>query len=285
MIWCRFTRNGRARFGVVEGETISPVEGSPFQEGRSTHGSAKSNGKLIPLSEVKLLPPTLPATFFCVGLNYRGHIAHAAARGNPVAKLPERPEVGYRANNALVGHEDDIVVPADLPGALEAEPEVAAVIGREIRHASRDEAKAAIFGWTIGNDVSARAWQREDRTLWRAKNCDTFKPMGPWIVTDADPGEATTTMRVNGVNVSSFATGEMIFDAVDYIVEITRYITMMPGDVLWMGADGTSPIAPGDTVEIHVTGIGTLRNRVVSQNGSAPGRIVEPHREERHALR
>jgi 2-keto-4-pentenoate hydratase/2-oxohepta-3-ene-1,7-dioic acid hydratase in catechol pathway len=278
MIWCRFLRNGRARFGVVEGETILPVEGSPFQ-------GSKPNGKLIALSEVKLLPPTCPTTFFCVGLNYRGHIEHARALGNPVAKLPDRPEVGYRANNALVAHEDDIVVPADLSGPLEAEPEVAAVIGRGIRNASPDEARAAIFGWTIGNDVSARAWQRADRTLWRAKNCDTFKPMGPWIATDADPSEATTTMRVNGVNVSSFATGEMIFDAVDYIVEITRYITMMPGDVLWMGADGTSPIAPGDTVEIHITGIGTLRNRVVSQNGSAPTRAAAPAMGERHAVR
>lgn len=278
MIWCRFTRNGRPRFGVVEDETIRPVDGSPFD-------GSKPNGKSLSLSEAKLLPPTCPSTFFCVGLNYRGHIAHAAARGNPVARLPERPEVGYRANNALIGHEDDIVVPADLSGPLEAEPEVAAVIGREVRNASREEAREAILGWTIGNDVSARAWQRADRTLWRAKNCDTFKPMGPWIVTHADPSDATTTMRVNGANVSSFATGEMIFDAVDYIVEITRYITMRPGDVLWMGADGTAPIAPGDTVEIHVTGIGTLRNRVVSPNGSSPAKAATGTREERHAIR
>jgi 2-keto-4-pentenoate hydratase/2-oxohepta-3-ene-1,7-dioic acid hydratase in catechol pathway len=278
MIWCRFTRNGRARFGVVEGDAVSPVDGSPFQ-------GSKPNGKSVALSDLKLLPPTLPTTFFCVGLNYKGHIAHAAARGNPVAKLPDRPEVGYRANNALIGHEDDIVVPADLSGSLEAEPEVAAVIGHEVRNASRAEARAAILGWTIGNDVSARAWQREDRTLWRAKNCDTFKPMGPWIVTDADPSDATTTLRVNGANVSSFATGEMIFDAVDYIVAITKYITMLPGDVLWMGADGTAPIAPGDTVEIHVTGIGTLRNRVVSQNGAPPAMAAARTREERHAIR
>jgi 2-keto-4-pentenoate hydratase/2-oxohepta-3-ene-1,7-dioic acid hydratase in catechol pathway len=284
MIWCRFTRSGRPRFGIVEGETIRPVEGSPFQDSKPSQ-SGNSNGKLLALAEVKLLPPTWPTTFFCVGLNYRGHIEHARALGNPVAKLPARPEVGYRANNALIGHEADIVVPADLPGPLEAEPEVAAVIGRQARNATRDEARAAILGWTIGNDVSARAWQRSDRTLWRAKNCDTFKPMGPWIVTDADPSDATTTMRVNGANVSSFATGEMIFDAIDYIVEITRYITMMPGDVLWMGADGTAPIAPGDTVEIHVTGIGTLRNRVVSQNGSAPAGDAARGRQERHAIR
>jgi 2-keto-4-pentenoate hydratase/2-oxohepta-3-ene-1,7-dioic acid hydratase in catechol pathway len=257
MKWCRIMVDGQPRFAIVEDEVVRPVQGDPF-------GEHAANGRALPLADQRLLPPVVPSTFFAVGLNYGAHIAHARARGNPVAKVPERPEVGYRANNALIGHCDAIVMPADTPGGLEAEPEVAAVIGRPLRRCTREEAAEGIFGWTIGNDVSARAWQRADRTFWRAKNCDTFKPMGPWIVTDADPMQATTTTRVNGRNVSSFATGGMIFDAVDYIVEITKYITMSPGDVLWMGADATVPIAPGDTVEITVSGIGTLRNRVVS---------------------
>jgi 2-keto-4-pentenoate hydratase/2-oxohepta-3-ene-1,7-dioic acid hydratase in catechol pathway len=256
MIWCRFQDNGGAKYGVVEGAKVAVVSGVPWGEYTIT-------ARRRTLAGLKLLPPTIPSTFFCVGLNYRGHIEHAKAKGNPVAKLPDRPEIGYRANNALIGHGESIVVPPDLSGELEAEPEVAAVIGTRLRNASRDEAKAAIFGWTIGNDVSARTWQRNDRTFWRAKNCDTFKPMGPWIDTEADPADSTTTMRVNGNSVVTFATGDMIFDAVDYIVEITKYITMQPGDVIWMGADGTLPIAPGDTVEINVSGIGTLRNSVV----------------------
>lgn len=257
MIWCRFARNGdEPRYGVLEGESVAVIDGSPFAAARPT-------GENHALKEVKLLAPVRPTTFFCVGLNYRTHIEHARARGNLAATVPTRPEVGYRATGALIGHEDEIVVPPDVDGSLEAEPEVAAVIGRPVRNATRAEAHAAILGWTIGNDVSVRSWQRADRTIWRAKNCDTFKPMGPWIATDADPHDAVTTTRVNGTNVSTFATGEMIFDAVDYIVEITKYITMAPGDVLWMGADGSVPIAPGDTVEIAITGIGTLRNRVV----------------------
>jgi 2-keto-4-pentenoate hydratase/2-oxohepta-3-ene-1,7-dioic acid hydratase in catechol pathway len=256
MIWVRFQDGDDPCYGIVEGDSVSPVSGSPF-------GEYETNGRHLVYSELKLLPPTVPSTFFCVGLNYRGHIAHAAARGNPVAKLPERPEIGYRANNALSAHGDPIVVPADLDDSLEAEPEVVAVIGKRIRHATREAAKAAIFGWTIGNDVSARTWQRSDRTFWRAKNSDSFKPMGPWIDTGADPADATTTMRVNGQSVTTFHTGDMVFDAVDYIVEITKYITMQPGDVIWMGADGTAPIAPGDTVEIQVSGLGTLRNSVV----------------------
>jgi len=256
MIWCRFQDNGSAKYGIVEDDQLTVVNGEPWGEHTVTARRRK-------LAGVKLLPPTVPSTFFCVGLNYDAHIKHAQARGNPVAKLPERPEVGYRANNALIAHGDAIVVPPDLDNSLEAEPEIVAVIGRQLRHASRDEARAGIFGWTIGNDVSARTWQRNDRTFWRAKNCDTFKPMGPWIATDADPDDATTTMRVNGNSVVTFHTGDMLFDTLDFIVEITKYITMQPGDVLWMGADGTLPIAPGDTVEITISGIGTLRNSVV----------------------
>lgn len=258
MIWCRFQSNGHPRYGIVEDETVVAVDGTPFGEHVRT-------GQRLGLEDVRLLAPVEPSTFFCAGLNYRAHIEHARAKGNINAKVPEQPEVGYRANNALIGHGEEIVVPRDVTGPVEAEPEVAAVIGRPLRHASRDDARKAILGWTIGNDVSARAWQVADRTLWRAKNCDTFKPMGPWIVTGVDPVEATTTTRVNGRKVLSFATGDMIFDAVDFIVAITRYITMRAGDVLWMGADGTAVIAPGDTVEIQVSGIGTLRNRVVAE--------------------
>ncbi|HXH98459.1 MAG TPA: fumarylacetoacetate hydrolase family protein [Gaiellaceae bacterium] len=258
MAWCRVSAGGAPRFGRVEGETIALVHGSPWDEPRTT-------GEQVPLAGATLLPPAIPSTFFCVGLNYRRHVEHALERGYKAAVLPARPEVGYRANNALVGHDAEIVRPADYEGRLEAEPELVAVIGRTARRCSRDEAHEAIFGWTIGNDVSARAWQDSDRTFWRCKNADTFKPMGPWIVTDFDLDSATTALTVNGEEASSFATADMIFDPFDFVAEISRYITMQPGDVLWMGADGSVEMRVGDTVEISISGIGTLRNRVVDE--------------------
>jgi 2-keto-4-pentenoate hydratase/2-oxohepta-3-ene-1,7-dioic acid hydratase in catechol pathway len=88
--------------------------------------------------------------------------------------------------------------------------------------------------------------------------------MGPWIATGVEPDDATTTLFVNGEERASFATGAMVFNAIDYIVEISRYCTMAPGDVLWMGADRIAEIAPGDTVEVDITGIGRLRNPVVA---------------------
>ena len=111
-----------------------------------------------------------------------------------------------------------------------------------------------MFGWTIGNDVSERGWQKDDRTLWRAKNADTFKPMGPWIVTGLDPAKMTTTIRVNGRETDRFATNNMIFDTATYIAEVSKYCTIEPGDVMWMGTDGVPEnIKPGDTVEIEIS--------------------------------
>ena len=265
MRWCRVSTGSAARYAQVEGDILMLVEGTPFDAPRPT-------GERLALAEAVLLPPTIPSTFFCVGLNYRRHIERGLAHGYTAAALPTRPEVGYRANNALVGPDAEIVRPADYHGRLEAEPELVAVIGRTVRRCSRDEAHDAIFGWTIGNDVSAREWQDSDRTFWRCKNSDTFKPMGPWIVTDFDLDSATTTLTINGVAASSFATAEMIFDPFDYIAEISRYITMQPGDVLWMGADGSVEMQTGDTVEVSITGIGTLRNRVVAEDPPQGGR-------------
>jgi 2-keto-4-pentenoate hydratase/2-oxohepta-3-ene-1,7-dioic acid hydratase in catechol pathway len=212
-----------------------------------------------------LLPPVVPSTFYAVGFNYLEHVLHYQRLGSKTAKVPERPEVGYRANNALIGQGDSIVIPSDFDGTLEAEGELVAVIGRKIRGViSRDEAQAAIFGWTIGNDVSAREWQRADRTFWRSKNSDTFKPMGPWIDTDADIDQAQTHVYVNDRIAGDFKTNNMIFDTLDYIIAISRYITLYPGDVLWMGAESTAVLKAGDTVAVEITGIGTLRNPVLA---------------------
>src|SRR5690606_9744836 len=109
-------------------------------------------------------------------------------------------------------------------------------------------------------------WQRADRTLWRAKNADTFKPMGPWIETGVDLEALTTTVRLNGKEVSRFKTNDMIFGVAATIAAITRYITLYPGDIVWMGTDEpTLDMVPGDTVEVEIDGIGILRNPIVAE--------------------
>ncbi|MEU5765355.1 fumarylacetoacetate hydrolase family protein [Streptomyces asoensis] len=255
MRYARILTGGRAWWGRVGETDVELLSGSPLRGDPAVVGSVRRD-------TAHWLPPVVPPVFYAVGLNYPRHIEHAAGLGNPAATVPERPEVGYRANNALTGHRSPIVKPDGLEGRFEAEPELVAVIGRTVRRAGYDEARAAVFGWTIGNDVSARGWQHRDRTFWRSKNSDTFKPMGPWIETDVDALAQTTTLRVNGEQRASFPTGAMVFDPFDYIVEITKHITMRPGDVLWMGAESTCAIAPGDTVEVEIGGIGVLSNPV-----------------------
>jgi 2-keto-4-pentenoate hydratase/2-oxohepta-3-ene-1,7-dioic acid hydratase in catechol pathway len=138
------------------------------------------------------------------------------------------------------------------------------VIGKKAKHLTEANAMDCVFGYTIGNDVSERTWQKADRSLWRSKNADTFKPMGPWIVTGLNPDDMTTVIRVNGRETDRFKTNNMIFDAPTYISEVSKYCTIEPGDVMWMGTDGIPEnIKPGDTVEIEINGIGVLRNKVV----------------------
>jgi 2-keto-4-pentenoate hydratase/2-oxohepta-3-ene-1,7-dioic acid hydratase in catechol pathway len=258
MIWCRFEDAGRPRYGLVEGDVVIPVSGDPFRWHEPHYAEPR------PRAGLRLRPPVWPGTFFCAGLNYRGHAERAAASGHAQA-VPTRPEIGYRANSALIGPGEPIVRPADYPGPLEAEGELVAVIGQPARHVTRDQARAAVLGWSIGNDVSARGWQHTDRTFWRAKNSDSFKPFGPYIVTGADPLAGRTTVRVDGQLAASFATGDMLFDPYEFIAAMSRYITLRPGDVVWLGTDEAAAIVPGQVVGISIDGLGTLSNPVVEE--------------------
>ena len=109
--------------------------------------------------------------------------------------------------------------------------------------------------------MSERTWQRNDRTMWRDKNSDTFKPMGPWIETNLNYRNLETIIRLNDIKVDRFATANMIFDVETYMSEISKYITLYPGDLIWMGTYGLpQDMKPGDVVEIEIPSIGVSRN-------------------------
>lgn len=257
MKWARFDAGDGPTYGIVEGDEVRSVTGDPF-------AGYEETGMRQGLASVRLLVPVMPQTFYAVGLNYAAHVTEAATARGEVVRLPEKPDVGYRAQNALIAHGEDIVIPRDASEEVHYEGELVVVIGKRAKHLSRDNALSCVLGYTIGNDVSERRWQRSDRTFWRAKNSDTFKPMGPWIETNVDLPALETRVRVNGAETIRFATNEMIFGVAEFIAEITKYNTLHPGDVIWMGTDGKSPnLAAGDEVEVEITGIGTLRNRLV----------------------
>jgi 2-keto-4-pentenoate hydratase/2-oxohepta-3-ene-1,7-dioic acid hydratase in catechol pathway len=259
MRWARFDHNGTASYGIIEGDTIIPVRGSPLTAWERT-------GTRHKLIDVKLLIPFEPLTFYACGLNYAEHVREAAAKLGQEANLPPKPDVGYRANNALIAQDEAIVIPKDATDKVQYEGELVAVIGRQCKHLSRDDALTAVLGYTIGNDVSERTWQRGDRTLWRAKNTDTFKPMGPWIETQVDLESLVTKVRLNGKQMIEFDTNHMIFGVVDFLVAMTKYVTLYPGDMVWMGTEGaTADMKHGDLCEIEISSIGTLRNPVVRE--------------------
>ena len=207
--------------------------------------------------------------FYAAGLNFRSHIEWANGRDKSRAgggyKVPTQADIGYRSTNALIARGAEIVIPADASDEIEYEGELVAVIGRKAKNLTEANALDCVAGYTLGNDVSERTWQRSDRTLWRAKNADTFKPMGPRIVSGIDPMNQQIDVRINGNAVSSYNTSAMIFGVAHTLARMSQYVTLHPGDVVWFGCDGpTLPaLKHGDLVEVVCAAIGVLGNRVV----------------------
>jgi 2-keto-4-pentenoate hydratase/2-oxohepta-3-ene-1,7-dioic acid hydratase in catechol pathway len=260
MRWLKFTAAGRTSWGIVEGERVIAVDGDPFgewQRGTQSHA----------LKDVKIELPLIPRTFYCVGLNYLKHLKEAADKAGTAPNVPDRPEIGYRAQNALIAHDEDVVIPASATEKIHYEGELVVVIGKKAKHLTEAKAMDCVFGYTIGNDVSERTWQKADRSLWRSKNADTFKPMGPWIVTGLDPAALEVTVRLNGREVASYRVADAIFSVQTFISRMSKYLTLYPGDVLWMGTDGAPEnMKHGDLVEVEIPGIGVLRNPVVRES-------------------
>jgi 2-keto-4-pentenoate hydratase/2-oxohepta-3-ene-1,7-dioic acid hydratase in catechol pathway len=260
MRWCRFQNKDAASYGIIEGADVIAVTGSPFEQ-------YQRSDERYPLKSVKLLVPVIPPTFYAAGLNYREHVIEQAHKRGEEPKFPPDADVGYRANNALIADGEAIVIPQDASEVVQYEGELVAVIGKKCKNVTEAQALDYVFGYTIGNDVSERIWQHGDRTMWRGKNTDTFKPMGPWIVTDLDPATLTATIRLNGREVSSYRVADAIFSVQTFISRMSKYLTLYPGDVLWMGTDGAPEnMKHGDVIEVEIPGIGVLRNPVVRES-------------------
>jgi 2-keto-4-pentenoate hydratase/2-oxohepta-3-ene-1,7-dioic acid hydratase in catechol pathway len=259
MRWLRYQADGRDAYGIIEGDEVVEVTGDPFAGYSMTRTRRK-------LRDVKFLVPVIPKTFYAAGLNYAEHVTEMAKKRGEEPQLPPNADIGYRANNALIAHGENIVIPKDAGELVQYEAELVAVIGTQAKHLSERDAFSCILGWTIGNDMSERTWQRGDRTLWRAKNTDTFKPMGPWIETDFDLDKAETIVRVNDEVTDRFHTNNMIHGVAKFISRMSQYLTLYPGDVVWMGTEGAPRnLKHGDVCEIEITGIGILRNPLVRE--------------------
>lgn len=241
------TKDGRTGAGLLEGDAIAVIR-EPFWNATERTGEVLSRG------DVRLLPPCEPRSIVCVGLNYASHLG-----GRPV---PDPPTLFFKPLSSIAGPEDAIVLPEGA-GRVDPEGEIVIVIGRQLKGASREEALAGIFGYTCGNDVSARAWQQADGQWWRAKGSDTFGIFGPTIVTGLAHDALELRTRVNGVEAQHGHSTELIRDIPEIVRYVSAVMTLVPGDIIYTGTPGSpQALKSGDVVEIEVTGAGVLRNPV-----------------------
>jgi 2-keto-4-pentenoate hydratase/2-oxohepta-3-ene-1,7-dioic acid hydratase in catechol pathway len=252
----RFAREGRIGYGTFEDELVHPLWSLPFI------GVVKT-GEALPLEEVTLLAPCEPTKIIALGLNYRDHAAEFGRQ------VPDEPLIFMKPSTSVIGPDSSIVYP-NMSRRVDYEAELALVIGHTARRVAEENALDYVLGYTCFNDVTARDLQKKDGLFTRAKGFDTFAPMGPWIETEiADPDNLTVEAYLNGERRQHSSTSNMVFGVRRLISFISHIMTLLPGDVIATGTPaGVGPMQVGDEVEVRVEGIGSLSNRVVSEEGN-----------------
>jgi len=285
MMLVSYRSNGTLRAGVSDGTAVvdagklgypSSLRGilnegpRAFEKLLGDAGKALASGtNTTELAKLRLGPPIPdPDKIICLGLNYKDHAAETGL------KLPAAPILFPKYRNALIGANDDIIVPKAATGRMDYEVELAVVIGRRAREVAEEDALSYVAGYAAFNDVSARDLQMQTSQWMPGKAVDNFAPMGPGIVPARDipdPQELMLTTRVNGTQLQHASTREMIFGVATTIAFITSFMTLEPGDIIATGTPAgvgfarKPPIAlqHGDIVEVEIEKIGMLRNKVV----------------------
>ncbi|MGY4720894.1 fumarylacetoacetate hydrolase family protein [Naumannella huperziae] len=265
----RFSTGGEPRYGLVElardnGEhpdTVAVLNGDPLAM------PVQLTGERLALDAVRLLAPVIPRSkVIGVGRNYADH---AKEMGNEV---PATPLTFFKPNTAVIGPDDRIIAPAAAK-ELHFEGELAVVIGRIGSQVPADRAQDLIFGYTVANDATLRDLQRTDGQWARAKGFDTSCPLGPWIVTHLtieEAGELELSTSIDGEQRQAGNTRDLVHPIADLVAYISSYTTLLPGDVILTGTPaGVGEMRPGQTVSVHIEGIGTLTNTVGEPGESA----------------
>lgn len=243
--------DGTVRFGAWrdDGAEIRafPTDGERVTAGEETFED----------DEVDVLPPCDPSKIVCVGLNYADH---AAEQGKEV---PDRPLLFLKPPNTVAGHDETVELPTGKE-RLDYEAELGVVIGRRCSDVEAADAEEYVAGYTCVNDISNRDDQAVETNWVRGKAFDDAAPLGPVIATpDEVPDDAAVRCRVNGELRQDSSREQFIFSVPELIEEISAYLTLEPGDVISTGTpEGVGPLSDGDTVEVEVEGVGTLRTEV-----------------------
>jgi 2-keto-4-pentenoate hydratase/2-oxohepta-3-ene-1,7-dioic acid hydratase in catechol pathway len=237
------------KYGWLLEDKVGEIEGNIF-------GTYKRKEAQTPLAEVSLLPPSQPTKIVCVGRNY---IDHAKELGNEVPKVPL---IFMKPPSSIIGDGASIVLPPQS-NQVEHEAELVIVIGKRGRHITAEQASEHIFGYTVGNDITARDLQKTDELWTRAKGFDTFCSFGPWIDTDFDPSDAVITCRVNGQMRQMASTRDMVFNIGALIAYVSSIMTLEAGDLLFTGTPaGVGELSDGDEVVVEIEGLAKLSNPV-----------------------
>jgi 2-keto-4-pentenoate hydratase/2-oxohepta-3-ene-1,7-dioic acid hydratase in catechol pathway len=259
--YVRFEHDGVTSYGLWEGDVVRHLVGDIFSD-------ARPSGRTVPTRQAQFLVPCSPSKVLAVGLNYASHRVHVEgsegiilnAAGRPVPS--DYPGVFAKFPTSLIPHEQDIVFPIDATN-VHFEGELALIVGRKAKDVAVEEAADYVFGVTICNDLVDREWLLKDLQWFRAKGSDGFGPIGPAIVTGLDYRDLALETRVNGEVRQSSSTSQLVFSPDQILSYCSRYVTLLPGDVIFTGTPGqTQSVAKGDVIEVEIEGIGILRNAV-----------------------
>jgi 2-keto-4-pentenoate hydratase/2-oxohepta-3-ene-1,7-dioic acid hydratase in catechol pathway len=250
----RVLADGEPALAIVEDGVAYRAEGELF-------GRLRRGPEIGAFDRLTVLPPVEPSKIVAVGLNYAAHVTE----NDPTRQIPDEPVIFMKPPSALLGHGGRILLP---PGnRIDYEAELCIVIGREAYRVPESAALDYVLGYTCGNDVSHREYQRKDGQWVRAKGFDTFCPLGPVIETELDPSDLAIQSRLNGEVRQSSRTSNMLFGPALLVSFISNVMTLKPGDVIMTGTpEGVGPMRPGDVIEIEVEGIGVLRNLVAARD-------------------
>jgi 2-keto-4-pentenoate hydratase/2-oxohepta-3-ene-1,7-dioic acid hydratase in catechol pathway len=246
-------KNEVPKYGWMLEDKVGEIEGNVF-------GAYKRKEAQTPLPEVRLLPPSQPTKIVCVGRNY---VDHAKELGNDVPKIPL---IFMKPPSSVIADGETVILPPQSK-QVEHEAELVVVIGKRGKNIIAEKASEYIFGYTVGNDVTARDLQRTDELWTRAKGFDTFCSFGPWIDTEFDPSDAVVTCRVNGQMRQMASTRDMVFNIGVLIAYVSSIMTLEPGDLLFTGTPaGVGELKDGDEVVVEIEGLAKLSNPVKAES-------------------
>ena len=255
MKYIRFLSDGKETYGQLVDNSVFILEGT-------LETGFHPTGKEISFSGLALLPPVAPSKVVCVGLNYLDHIKEFNH------EVPDSPVLFIKPSTSVIAPDATIIRPIQSK-RVDYEGELAIVVGKRASNISEKDAGNYIWGYTCGNDVTARDLQPQDGQWTIAKGFDTFAPIGPWVVTGIDPEHLAIKTYLNGQVKQNSNTEYLLFKPHMLLSFVSSIMTLLPGDVIMTGtSSGVGPMENGDEVIVEIEKIGQLRNVVSTENAS-----------------